>query len=254
MNTGYWPPALVLAPDGLATLIQLWCSHLVLGYLLERPALAERVGPGYPWPALLTGLGLFVGLNALLLPVGGWPGWVLPGVLLALGSWRLLAQALEQRARRIAPERALAAHLLYEAGFVILLLALLKRVDLSGCGCTDRLPLLAWLTGALLLFPAGDALVRDLLAAVRVGSALPAEEEGHRARVGRLVGWLERLLILGFALAGQLAAVGFVIAAKSMARFRALDDRHFAEQYLLGTLFSTLVALGTALLLKAVLG
>jgi hypothetical protein len=140
---------------------------------------------------------------------------------------------------------------------VIVLLALFKRIELPGCGCTDRLPLLAWFTGGLLLLPVGDALVRDLLAGVRgAGEPQPQDEEDQRrSRVGRQVGWLERLLICGFALGGQYAAVGFVIAAKSMARFRALDDRRFAEQYLLGTLLSiALVALGTALLLGAWLG
>ena len=49
------------------------------------------------------------------------------------------------------------------------------------------------------------------------------------------------------------AAVGFVVAAKTLARFKQLDDRQFAEYYLLGTLASVSIALGSALVAAAAL-
>ena len=64
---------------------------------------------------------------------------------------------------------------------------------------------------------------------------------------------LERLLIVTFVLTGAEAAVGFVIAAKTLARFKQLDDRGFAEYYLLGTLASVGVAIISGLLGRAVL-
>jgi hypothetical protein len=74
------------------------------------------------------------------------------------------------------------------------------------------------------------------------------------AQVGATIGILERLLIVTFTLAGADAAVGFVIAAKTIARFRLLDDRDFAEYYLLGTLGSVSVAIITGLAARAALG
>ena len=76
---------------------------------------------------------------------------------------------------------------------------------------------------------------------------------GSPARVGEAIGVLERLLIVTFVLTGAEAAVGFVIAAKTLARFKQLDDRGFAEYYLLGTLASVSVAIASALLARAVL-
>jgi hypothetical protein len=67
------------------------------------------------------------------------------------------------------------------------------------------------------------------------------------ARVGATIGILERVLIVVFVLTGTEAAIGFVVAAKTLARFRLLDDRDFAEYYLLGTLASVAVAIVTAL-------
>lgn len=72
-------------------------------------------------------------------------------------------------------------------------------------------------------------------------------------RVGATIGVLERLLIVTFILTANQAAVGFVIAAKTLARFKQLDDREFAEYYLLGTLGSVSIAVATGLLAVAAL-
>src|SRR5207244_6722972 len=76
---------------------------------------------------------------------------------------------------------------------------------------------------------------------------------GASARVGSTIGVLERILIVVFVLTGTDVAIGFVVAAKTLARFRQLDDRAFAEYYLLGTLASVSVAIVTALIGRAVL-
>ncbi len=85
--------------------------------------------------------------------------------------------------------------------------------------------------------------------------AARASQHGHPspARIGAAIGVLERLLIVTFVLTGSTAAIGFVVAAKTLARFKQLDDRDFAEYYLLGTLASVAVALGTALVAAAAL-
>ncbi len=73
-------------------------------------------------------------------------------------------------------------------------------------------------------------------------------------RVGEAIGILERLLIAALLLVRAEAAIGLVIAAKTLARFKQLDDREFAEYYLLGTLASVAVAVGSALVAAAALG
>ncbi len=86
----------------------------------------------------------------------------------------------------------------------------------------------------------GAAIVRFTLGEVGAGASTP---DGR----GFAIGVLERWLVLLLALAGQWAAVGLVLAAKSLARFEQLKDRDFAEYYLVGTLTSVLVAVLSAL-------
>jgi hypothetical protein len=60
---------------------------------------------------------------------------------------------------------------------------------------------------------------------------------------GRIIGVLERALALTLVLLGQFGALGLIVAAKALARFRALENRDFAEYFLIGTLASLLHAL-----------
>lgn len=67
-----------------------------------------------------------------------------------------------------------------------------------------------------------------------------SEEE---LQIGSWIGILEREIMLFLALMGQYGAIGFVLAAKSLARFKQLENKAFAEKYLLGTLLSSAIAL-----------
>jgi len=80
-----------------------------------------------------------------------------------------------------------------------------------------------------------------------------AQSSAPPGRVGEAIGILERLLIVTFVLVGAEAAIGLVIAAKTLARFKQLDDRDFAEYYLLGTLASVAVAAISAFVAVAAL-
>jgi hypothetical protein len=69
---------------------------------------------------------------------------------------------------------------------------------------------------------------------------------------GRLIGSIERLLLAGMAAAGSYAALGFTIAAKGLIRSKDLENRQFAEYFLIGTLASTGLAMAAGGLLRVV--
>ena len=79
------------------------------------------------------------------------------------------------------------------------------------------------------------------------------ESDNVLSKSGYLIGVLERIIILTLGLSGQLGAIGFVLAAKSLARFKQLEDKVFAEKYLIGTLLSTTIALLCVILGKFLL-
>lgn len=75
-----------------------------------------------------------------------------------------------------------------------------------------------------------------------------SEPDKKELNAGRIIGILERIIIFFFIIIGQYAAVGFVIAAKGVVRYKELENRNFAEYFLIGTLLSSLLSMFTALI------
>lgn len=70
---------------------------------------------------------------------------------------------------------------------------------------------------------------------------------------GRYIGMLERTLMVTLVAADALPSIAFVVAAKSLARFRKLSEFRFGEYYLIGTLSSTSIAVVAGFVLRVVL-
>ncbi|MFP4461922.1 MAG: DUF3307 domain-containing protein [Thermotogota bacterium] len=78
-------------------------------------------------------------------------------------------------------------------------------------------------------------------------------QEQKNANKGKLIGLLERSLLLTLWITGNPSGVAIVLTAKSIARFKEFDDKDFAEYYLIGTLTSTLIAVLGGIILKLVM-
>jgi hypothetical protein len=123
-------------------------------------------------------------------------------------------------------------------------------------GLTAQAPeAMALIAGVLLATRAGQFAVGKLMAPY--AAALP-EAEGL-ANGGAVIGLLERGLTFILVLSGQMAGVGFLIAAKSFLRVGSIEkDRKLAEYVIIGTLASIgwalLVGIGTAALISRLAG
>jgi hypothetical protein len=79
--------------------------------------------------------------------------------------------------------------------------------------------------------------------ALGLGPGRGSKPLSQGVRRGRTIGIMERAILLTLGLLGQWQAIGLVVAAKSIARYKNLDEQEFAEYYLIGTLASLLTAL-----------
>ncbi|MBJ7317157.1 MAG: DUF3307 domain-containing protein [Brevundimonas sp.] len=149
----------------------------------------------------------------------------------------------------------------------------LARQSLWGMAPADvQLQIYAALTvvcGVIVGVPVGGVVIKKLVeplaptsapptvpaAAPVVGAPSTAPIIGMRS-AGRYIGWLERGLTITFILIGHPEGVGFLLAAKSILRFRDVQDqtdRHQAEYIIIGTFLSFGWALFAALATKAAL-
>ncbi|MDF3281849.1 MULTISPECIES: hypothetical protein [unclassified Gordonia (in: high G+C Gram-positive bacteria)] len=102
---------------------------------------------------------------------------------------------------------------------------------------------------------AGGAIVRSVLIAGGVTRAPartappaggPDEPESGPLRGGRVIGYLERLAVVGTLLLGWPEGLAIILAVKSLARFPELRAPHASEQFIMGTFASVLWACGMA--------
>lgn len=93
-----------------------------------------------------------------------------------------------------------------------------------------------------LLTGVGNGACRSLLSLTGMKEAMAATpEETYSA--GRIIGWLERLILAIGIIAHSWEVLAAVIALKSVARFKELDTKLPAEYFLVGSLFSVFWAM-----------
>ncbi len=250
-------------------------TGLALWLLLIGVVDLVRGGRDATQPAPLGALAGVAALGSLLLavllrPIGlGWLAWVLAA--LAGGGWVLgSAVAVARFAGGVVPRvhprvtgvmAASVAYVSIGVGAAALLLAgpvagaapgLTAVLADSGLASIPPERTLAIVALLVVQISTVNVLVRLLLDLVGV----PASDNEKTLRGGRVLGPMERLMIIGLGAAGALIGAAFVVAAKSILRFpelrvpRAGDPGYggpsdVTEYFLVGSFASWLAALGS---------
>lgn len=177
-------------------------------------------------PVVVAALALVAGLSA-------WAdALALALALVGCAVWMELSRHAQRTGRRAL--EALAAFAVLVVGLILFsgaastpdgaLATWLHWADLPGG--TSHSPERVLLVAGLVLFNLATANVIVRLILLTIGAlrpdqvaAPPVPDPADRLKGGRLLGPMERLVILGLGLAGELGAAGFVIAAKGLLRF-----------------------------------
>ena len=102
-----------------------------------------------------------------------------------------------------------------------------------------------------IIFEPASVFIRKLFTSISPKTS--PKENLEELKAGNIIGKLERIIIAILLLNNQFGVIGFVLTAKSIARFKQMENRNFAEKYLIGTLTSFLIVLATVLILKGLL-
>jgi hypothetical protein len=225
--------------QGLALALLLVAGHLLGDFLVQSTTVATRK---HRFVYLLRhGLESYLTMALVLWPF--WSPWLFPGLFL------LVLVHLAVDAWKVRSRSGLGAFLLDQTLHLVALAGFWALVTRTRFSLPDQTHLTA---DSLGWYVAGASLVGLVAFNVRGGCSLvklavvgpdrPRAAESAALGRGETIGYLERLLIMLAVFAGQWGLVGLVMAAKSIARFKELDNKEFAEYYLVGTLTSVLVA------------
>lgn len=109
------------------------------------------------------------------------------------------------------------------------------------------------ITGIVVLLTPSSVIVKLILSKWAPATEISSDkiETKSLLHAGKMIGFLERLLVFVFILANQWSAIGFLVTAKSVFRFSDLkigQDRKLTEYILIGTLLSFGIAIITGLI------
>ncbi|MCD8214771.1 MAG: DUF3307 domain-containing protein [Clostridiales bacterium] len=98
----------------------------------------------------------------------------------------------------------------------------------------------------LIMAKPANITIKELIKLYKPGEQTDIVESNKRT--GGFIGILERYIIFILLYVNQYSAVGLVLTAKSIARYHELEDKGFAEYFLMGTLLSTFIIILTYLI------
>lgn len=260
-----------MAHDNASHLATLLCLYALFEFLLRRAFLVRR---GVAVQALAL-------LSLMLVGTSGFLSLRLAGLYLVFALLYALCELMNAMLAQRAPTRVLELFISKQLLIVVLLVVLWRfalpivshqwYIGLEDTITQALVPLGStgrekW-TMALLIMAAyffvvdgGTKVVRGVLAKfpdlyTAVTTKLNKHGEGgDEENVGEWIGVLERIIALTFVLTGSFAALAFVLTAKSIARFKELEDKQFSEYYILGTSASLIVALTVGMGIRLLFG
>lgn len=251
---------LPFAVDAMALrfLLLLFAGHLLSDFFFQTASIARNKGRQIS-ALMLHGLWTFVVHAAVLFPFWNGP------VLIGIAALSLVHIGIDWIKPRLFGNggRTLSAFFLDQGFHLLTLIALSWVVSYRG---DVQSPLIS--AGKLDLYvramvivagfafngKGGTTIVRMLLSRFPAISGPLKEDKNGAYAMGLVIGDLERFILYLLVLLGHWGALGFVIAAKSIARFKGLDEKGFADYYLIGTLASVLVALISGVVASLLLG
>lgn len=141
---------------------------------------------------------------------------------------------------------------------IIILLYFLFKLNLHGndfyLSLSDKIGFntaVAYIFLFVLISSPSSVFIKKLFSFILRDSSSDADNEN--LKVGNIIGKLERMITVILVLCNQYGVIGLVLTAKSIARFKQMDNKDFAEKYLVGTLTSLSIALLSAITIKTYL-
>lgn len=238
---------MMILHESINLFARLLLAHLLADFVLQSSRMVgekRKASWGSGWLLLHA---VIAGTMAYLLSAI-WEAWLLIGVGTAASHWLIdvvkirLDSDLSLRGFLIDQT----AHLGVIGGIVWLLAEPGTLQNLINSVKWESLLVVA--TGIVLLMKPTSVVIAKTF---RRWKSLFADHEDHLPNAGEWIGYTERLLILIFMLAGEYFAIGFLITAKSILRFRdQKGQQRMTEYILLGTLLSFSCAMVVGIVIK----
>ena len=233
--------------------------HLLADFLFQTSAYSEKKRKKLK-PLLLHCFIYFIIFEIVLLPILQFKKVFLLGVIISV--LHFLINFTKNKLEKSFPQRRLQIWifsinqlihfaLLIGMNYIFNLENSVSNLYINLQGYENFKTIILYISVFSIIFEPASVFIRKLFTSISPKTYLKANLEELKA--GNIIGKLERIIIAILLLNNQFGVIGFVLTAKSIARFKQMENRDFAEKYLIGTLTSFLIVLTTVLILKGLL-
>ena len=233
--------------------------HLLADFLFQTSAYSEKKRKKLN-PLLLHCFIYFIIFEIVLLPILQFKKVFLLGVIISV--LHFLINFTKNKLEKSFPQRRLQISifsinqlihfaLLIGMNYIFNLENSVSNLYINLQGYENFKTIILYISVFSIIFEPASVFIRKLFTSISPKTYLKANLEELKA--GNIIGKLERIIIAILLLNNQFGVIGFVLTAKSIARFKQMENRDFAEKYLIGTLTSFLIVLTTVLILKGLL-
>ncbi|OFO29887.1 hypothetical protein HMPREF3051_05540 [Fusobacterium sp. HMSC064B11] len=233
--------------------------HLLADFLFQTSAYSEKKKKILK-PLLLRCLIYFIVFEIVLLTILQFKKAILLGMIISISH--LLINFIKNKLEKSFPQRRLQIWIFSINQlihfFIIIVMYYILNLENSVSNLYVKLQayenfkiIILYISVFSIIFEPASVFIRKLFTSI--SSKTYPKENLEELKAGNIIGKLERIIIAILLLNNQFGVIGFVLTAKSIARFKQMENRNFAEKYLIGTLTSFLIVLVTVLILKGLL-
>ena len=233
--------------------------HLLADFLFQTSAYSEKKRKILK-SLLLHCLIYFIVFEIVLLLILQFKKAILIGMIICISH--LLINFIKNKLEKIFPQRRLQIWIFSINQlihfFIIIVMYYILNLENSVSNLYVKLQayenfkiIILYISVFSIIFEPASVFIRKLFTSI--SSKTYPKENLEELKAGNIIGKLERIIIAILLLNNQFGLIGFVLTAKSIARFKQMEDKDFAEKYLIGTLTSFLIVLTTVLILKGLL-
>lgn len=242
-------------------------GHIIADFYIQSAEVAEKKEKKIRW-VLLHSLLYWGGMLFVMLPFLSWNMFAIVSVagvghlVIDLGKYIYKKFRKKENQNRLDRNTFIMDQILHAIClFLICYFAVVMKIELMELECVERFfsvaqisekNLLSGVLAVLLIYKPADILIQKILKTYRPTSEIRDNKIITKdINAGRMIGMIERTIMLVFLAIGQYSSVGLVLTAKSIARYdRIAKDKDFAEYYLLGTLLSTIAVVLSSFIVR----
>ena len=233
--------------------------HLLADFLFQTSAYSEKKRKMLK-PLLLHCFIYFIIFEIVLLPILQFKKAILLGIIIS--TCHFLINFTKNKLEKSFPQRRLQIWIFSINQlihfFIIIVMYYILNLENSVSNLYVKLQayenfkiIILYISVFSIIFEPASVFIRKLFTSI--SSKTYPKENLEELKAGNIIGKLERIIIAILLLNNQFGVIGFVLTAKSIARFKQMENKNFAEKYLIGTLTSFLIVLVTVLILKGLL-